>query len=279
MSEQAMIERPTRTARREPCLVAAVALGLLAAIVQSWVYGGSAVTGLLAGDAVGEAKEGLRMMGYAMAAVAWTYPIALIISRRLSAVAGRALLTMIAILSASFGVLGLAAGALLGGIGAAVWILPSLVAVLSCLARPPRPTGPPEDRPRRGRGRAALFWITVALTTVTTLLHVGWATVQSWPAQLLASTTAAPQRAEYSAIWWFSCVLFVSVVAVLILSLRWPGRAGRAVVRYAAVLVAIIAVTRTVTMIMGLGPDHQPAEPLIAGAMAVLIFLSAPRVR
>ncbi|GAB3759691.1 hypothetical protein [Microlunatus parietis] len=277
MSEQAMIERPVRTAGAGPWRLAAVAVGVLEASVQSWVYGGPAVAGLLAGDAVVEAKEGLRMMGYAMAAVGWTYPIVVIISHRLSAAAGRSLLTMITILNASFGILGLVCQVVLGG-GGPLWILPCAVAVLTWLARPPRPVEVMAG-PRRVGGRAVLFWITAALTTVTTLFHVGWATVQSWPAQLLASNTAAPQRAEFSGIWWFSCVLFISVVTVLILSLRLPARAGRALVRYAAVLVAIIAITRTVTMIMGLGPDHQPAEPLIAGALAVLIFLSAPRVR
>ncbi|MFC7619000.1 hypothetical protein [Microlunatus sp. GCM10028923] len=282
MSKQAMIDRPatpTGGARwRTGALAAAVVLAVLAAVVQSRGFTGPAVTGLLAGDAVGEAKEGLRMMGFAMAVVAWTYPIMLILTRRLTVPGRRAALTMIMVLNASFAISWVGAGLLLGGAGP-FWVLPGVVAVLAWLARPPRPERMPMDRPVRSRGRLVIFWFTAALATVTTLFHVGWATVQSWPAQLLASNTAPPQRAEFAAIWLFSCVLFASVATVLILSLRLPADSGRPLVRYAAALVAVIAITRTVTMIMGLGPDHQPAEPIIAGTMAVLIFLSAPPVR
>lgn len=282
MSHQATIGGPTVTVRygqrlRSAALAGAVLIATVSAVLQTFVLAGPAVAGLLAGNAVGEAKEGLRMMWYAMAAVAWTYPIVLIVGRRLGADAQRALLTMITVLTASAGIFGIAAAALLGG-ARPLWVLPCAVAVLTWLARSPRLITPP-DPARRSRGGLVLFWITAVVSTVTALFHVGWATGQSWPAQLLASETPPPGRAEFYAIWLFSCVLFVSVAAVLILSLRLPASAGRWLVRYGAALVAIIAITRTATMIMGLGPDHSPVEPVIAGAVAVLLFVSAPPVR
>lgn len=121
-----------------------------------------------------------------------------------------------------------------------------------------------------------LFVVTVAITGLSGIFHTIWGTSQSWPAALLASNTAFLPKLTLYAMWLFSCVIFLSVPAALLWSLRAPAAAGRFVVRYAAVPVVALMAAWASAMALGLGSNLPPTGPISLGLLAALTALSAP---
>jgi hypothetical protein len=215
-----------------------------------------------------------------MSAIAWTYPVLLLLVRRLPAAVTRPILGFIGLLAGAQALLHAATGLWIED-GSDPWAPPQwtlqvAVAALAFLARPPRSAVAPAPPTRRGPRRLVLLWLTIAFAAVQAIFHTALATLQSWPAALLASDTAGPPTRALYAMWLFSCVLFFSVPTALVWSLWAPAAGGRFVVRYAAVLIAILMVSWAGTMTLGHGPDLPAIGPLSLGLLAALTALSAP---
>ncbi|MFC5143269.1 hypothetical protein [Streptomyces aureoversilis] len=267
-------------------LWAAVAVATVTAALHTFAQAAPALDALMAGDAAAEARQGLRMMWHGMSAIAWTYPVVLVLLRHRPAAVARPALGCVALLNGSQAVMYVATG--LGGHGMSgllslpEWALHALVAVLAWHARPARPPGGPAPQagPRRSRGRLVLLWIALAFSAFMAVFHTVSGTFDSWPADLLDSDTALDPKLTLYAMWLFSCVLFWTVPLTVVWSLRARTEAGRFLLAYVAVLVTALAVSWTITKALGIAPGLPPFGPVSLGLIATLTALSArPRPR
>ncbi|GGY02066.1 hypothetical protein GCM10010324_56220 [Streptomyces hiroshimensis] len=265
-------------------LWAAVAVATITAVLHTFVQTTPTLDALMAGDAAAEGRQGLRMMWHGMSAIAWTYPVVLVLLRHCPAAVTRPALGCVALLNGSQAVMYVATG--LGGHGISgllsvpEWALHAPVAVLAWLARPARPPGRPAPHTRRSRGRLVLLWLAIVFSTFMAVFHTVSGTFDSWPAYLLDSDTALDPKLTLYAMWLFSCVLFWTLPLTVVWSLRARTEAGRFLLAYVAVLVAALAVSWAVTKALGIAPDLTPAGPVSLGLNATLTALSArPRPR
>ncbi|MET8875290.1 hypothetical protein [Nocardia sp. NPDC004604] len=270
----------TVTIARPWALKTAVAVATITAVLHTFVQATPTIGALMAGNATAEAQQGLRMMWHGMSAIAWSYPVVLLLLPRKPAPVTRPALGYIALLNGTQALLYAAAGVWVDGASGLrslpQWTLHAAVAGLALLARPPRSAEESQPPVRPRPGRRVLLWVATLVGALNAILHTALATFQGWPAALLTSDTlSSPKQALY-AMWLFSCVLFISVPAVVVWSLRAPAAAGRFVVRYAAVLAAALMVSWACAMAFGLGHDLTPVGPFSLGLLVALTALSAP---
>lgn len=255
-------------------LWSAAALAVITAALQLFVWTAPTLHDLVAGNAPPEAQQGLRMIWYGVAAITLTYPLVLLLLRPMPPDVTRPVLGFVALLNGTQALLFTAAALWLDGPPGLLllpqWALYAAVAALAWRARPPRPVSPA----RRGRARLVLFWVTMMVAVFQAILHSVVATSQGWPAQLLASNTPSASRLALYVTWLFSCVLFISVPAALLWSLRAPAAAGRFVLRYVAALVAVLMVSWASMMALGLGHDMTPAGPFSLALLVTLVALN-----
>ncbi|KFC70602.1 hypothetical protein FF80_00874 [Devosia sp. LC5] len=259
-------------------VLAAAVLSAIIAALHTFLLTPLTIDALMAGDTIAKAQQGLRMMWYGMSAIAWTYPIVLLSLTIMRPSATRAMLGLIA----SFNV-----AQAMFYLTASLWIDPSSYVVLMlCVlhaaagalvlyARPPYQAGEPVA-PRRGGYRLVLFCMALAIAAPNAVYHTVFATLYGWPAELLASNTPPAPKQMLYAMWLFSCVLFTSIPAALLWSLRAPAAAGRFVLRYLALLIATLMVSWGSAMALGIGPELLPSGPISLGLLVALTALSAP---
>ncbi|WP_433332045.1 hypothetical protein [Spirillospora sp. CA-294931] len=272
--------RPAVAISRTWALWSAMALAAVAAALHTFVLTDPNLDALMNGDAKAESQQGLRMMWHGMSAIAWTYPVVLLLMPRYSASTTRPILGCVALLNGSQAVLYAVAGIWVHGVSGTLaapeWTLYAAVAVLAWLARP---TGPAETHaapPRRSRKRLALLWFAMVNGALNAIFHTVLATATSWPDGLLDSDTAADPKLTLYAMWLFSCVLFCAVMVTLAWSLRTSAPACRPLLRYLAALVAILAVSWGGAIALGGGSELPVAGAISLGLQATLAFLSAP---
>ncbi|MEH6378621.1 hypothetical protein V7793_30430 [Streptomyces sp. KLMMK] len=269
----------TAAVARPWALWAAVAVATVTAALHTFVQAGPTVDALMAGDAAAEARQGLRMMWHGMSAIAWTYPVVLVLLRHRPAAVTRPALGCVALLNGAQAVMYVATGPAGDGISGLLslpeWALHAPVAVLAWLARPARPPGRPAPKARRSRGRLVLLGLAIAFSGFMAVFHTVSGTFDSWPADLLDSDTALDPKLTLYAMWLFSCVLFWTLPLTVLWSLRAGTEAGRFLLFYAAVLVTALAVSWTVSKALGVAPDLPPFGPVSLGLNAALTALSA----
>ncbi|QLE70602.1 hypothetical protein FGW37_02360 [Streptomyces rectiverticillatus] len=261
-----------------------MAVATVTAVLHTFVQATPTVDALMAGDAAEEAQQGLRMMWHGMSAIAWSYPVVLVLLRHRPAAVTRPALGCVALLNGSQAVSYVATG--LGGDGTSgllslpEWALHASVAVLAWSARPARPPDRPAPQTRRSRGRLVLLWLAVAFSGYMAVFHFVYGTFDSWPAQLLDSDTALDPKLTLYAMWLFSCVLFCTPPLTVLWSLRAGTEGGRFLLFYVAVLVTALAVSWTLSKALGVAPGLPPVGPVSLGLNAALTALSArPRPR
>ncbi|WP_424888457.1 hypothetical protein [Streptomyces sp. XH2] len=274
----------TAAVARPWALWAAVAVATVTAALHTFVQAAPTVDALMAGDAAAEAQQGLRMMWHGMSAIAWSYPVVLVLLRHRPAAVTRPALGCVALLNGSQAVMyaatGLAGHGVSGLLSLPEWALHAPVAVLAWLARPARPPGGPAPKARRSRGRLVLLWLAIAFSAFMAAFHTVSGTFDSWPADLLDSDTALGPKLTLYAMWLFSCVLFWTVPLTVVWALRARTEAGRFLLAYVALLVTALAVSWAVTKALGTAPDLPPVGPVSLGLNAALTVLSArPRPR
>ncbi|MGH8881462.1 MAG: hypothetical protein ACRD0P_29615 [Stackebrandtia sp.] len=274
----------TAIAPRTWTLWAAVVLAAGAAVLHTFVQTGPTIGALMDGNTPAEARQSLRMMWHGMSAIAWTYPVVLLLMRGAAAEVARPVLGLITLLAGSEALLqavaGLRADSEAGLLLLPQWTLYAAVAALAWLARPHGTAQGPTQPVRRGRGRLVLLWFTMILGFVAAVYHAVWGTLDQWAAALLVSDTPVGPKLTLYAMWLFSCVVFIAVPVTLTWSLRAPTAAGRFAVRYVAVLIAALMVSWTVTLVLGFGPDMKPVGPPFLGLLVALTAACAPpRVR
>ncbi|MCQ8768523.1 hypothetical protein [Streptomyces telluris] len=274
----------TAAVARPWALWAAVAVATVTAVLHTFVQAAPTLDALMAGDAAADARQGLRMMWHGMSAIAWSYPVVLVLLRHRPAAVTRPALGCVALLNGSQAVMYVATGLVGHGMSGLLslpeWVLHAAVAVLAWQARPARPPGRPAPRARRGAGRLVLLWIAIAFSTFMAAFHTVYGTFDSWPAALLDSDTALDPKLTLYAMWLFSCVLFWTVPLTVVWALRARTGAGRLLLVYVAALVTALAVSWTVTKALGIAPDLPPTGPVSLGLLAALTVLSArPRSR
>ncbi|MGI5292089.1 hypothetical protein ACQEVF_53515 [Nonomuraea polychroma] len=261
-------------------LWSAAAFAVMTAVLQLFVWTAPTIHDLMVGNAAAEARQGLRMMWYGVAAITCTYPLVLLLLRRMPPVVTKPVLGFVALLTGSQALLFTVAALWMDGpqglLSLPQWALYAAVAALVWLARPPRPAESSAPLARRSRGRLVLFWLTVIFGGFQAILHGVVATSQGWAAELLASNTPPASRPALYVTWLFSCVVFISVPVALVWSLRAPAAAGRFVVRYVAALIGVLMTSWAGTVAFGLGPDMDPAGPVSLAITVVLIALNAP---
>ncbi|WP_143121755.1 hypothetical protein [Saccharopolyspora antimicrobica] len=259
-------------------LGAAVALATVTAVLRTFVQAAPVIEALMASDAPAESQQALRMMWHGMTAIFWTCPVVLVLLRNRPASVTRPVLGCLALLNGSQAVLYAVTGLWVvhGPLSVPEWALPAAVAVLTWLARPARSPGPPAAQARRGRGRLVLLWIALINAAFNAVFHTVEGTLMSWPAELLASDTAAGPKLTLYAMWLFSCVLFCAVAVTMARSLWTSSAACRFLLRYLAVLVAALGVSWAGAIAFGAGPDLPLIGPVSLALQAVLAALCAP---
>ncbi|WP_152558261.1 hypothetical protein [Devosia sp. LC5] len=233
---------------------------------------------LMASSTIPEAQQGLRVIWYAMSAIAWTYPIMLLVLTTPLAPVSRPMLGLIALFNVTQALFHMATGLLIDAAGQmflALCLLHAAVGVLALLARPPHQAEALAPAPRGNR--LVVFCIATGFTALVATYHTVIGTLQLWPAELLASDITSSPRQLLYAMWLFSCVLFLSIPSALLWSLRAPAAAGRFVLMYIALLAATVMVSWISTKALGLSPELLPIGPPVAfGLIIVLTLLSAP---
>ncbi|GAA2635381.1 hypothetical protein GCM10010411_87960 [Actinomadura fulvescens] len=258
-------------------LWSAAALAATAAMLHTFVQADPTIDALMAGDADPESQQGLRMMWHGMSAIAWTYPVVLLLLRHRPATVTRPVLGCVALLNGSQAVLFAATALWVDGASwpASVpeWALHGPVAVLAWLARP---SNGPKPRARRTRGRLVLLWCALMIAALNAIFHTVSGTLQSWPDALLDSDTASGPKLTLYSMWLFSCVVFCAIPVTMVWSRRTSAAAARFLLRYLAALVAALGVSWAGAIAFGLGPDLTPVGPVSLGLLATLTALSAP---
>lgn len=265
---------------RTRALWAAAALATVSAALHAFVWTDPTVDALMAGDAAAEARQGLRMMWHGMSAIAWTVPVVLLLLRNRPAAVTRPVLGCVALLSGSQAVLYAVAGVQVHGVSGPLsvpeWALHASIAALAWTARPARPADGPERPARPGRGRLVLLWVALIDAVLNAAFHTVAGTLQSWPEALRTSDTDSGPKLTLYVMWLFSCVLFCAVPAAMVWSRRASAAAGRFLLRYLAVLVAILGVAWGGAIALGHGDDLPPIGAASLGVQALLAALSAP---
>lgn len=258
-----------------------LAAGILSATIaalHTFLLTPPTIDALMAGDTIAKAQQGLRMMWYGMSAIAWTYPIVLLLLAIRRPSAARAMLGLLASFNVAQAMFYLAASFWIAPSSYMVLLLCPLHAAAGALvlyARPPYQVGEPVAPRRRGY-RLVLFCVAVAVAAPNALYHTLFATLFGWPAELLASNTPSVPKQMLYAMWLFSCVLFASIPAALVWSLRAPAEAGRFVLNYLAIVIATLMVSWGSAIALGIGPELLPSGPISLGLLAALTALSAP---
>lgn len=258
--------------------VGCAALATVSAVLHTFVQAGPTLDALIDGDAKEETQHGLRMMWHGVSAIAWTYPVVLLLLRPRPTAVTRPVLGCVAMLNGSQAVLYLLAGLRVHGASGLFsvpeWALLAAVAVLAWLARPPASSDKPSPGAARSPRRSRWLWPTLIYAALAAILHTVFATWKGWPADLLASDTPSDPTLTLYAMWLFSCVLFCTLAAALVWSLRAPALASCFLLRYLAVLVGVLAVSWTSAVASG--QDLAPSGAVSLAIQTVLVALSVP---
>lgn len=255
--------------------------GILSAIIaalHTFVLTTPTIDALMASNTIPEAQQGLRVMWYAMSAIAWTYPIVLRLLSAMPVPVSRPMLGLIALFNGTQALFYMATGLWIDASGQMflpLCALHSAVGVLALLARPGHQAE--ALAPARRGYRLLLFCIATGFTALVATYHAVVGTLQLWPAELLASDITSSPRQMLYAMWLFSCVLFLSIPSALLWSLRAPAAAGRFVLMYVALLAATVMASWISTKALGLSPELLPIGPPVTfGLIIALTVLSAP---